>query len=124
MTAVAFLPSGSVVVTASLDGTVRAFDLVRYRNFRSMTSPHPVQFVSLAVDPAGEVQTLPHNLNPPSTCVIPPHIHLTLRYCTVPPPPTQLVPAFAPAAGRPSTATQELRAHPTPPHPTPPHPTP
>ena len=55
VTAVAFLPSGSVVVSASLDGTVRGFDLVRYRNFRTMTSPHPVQFVSLAVDPAGEV---------------------------------------------------------------------
>ena len=55
MTALAFLPSGSVVVSASLDGTVRAFDLVRYRNFRTMTAPHPVQFVSLAVDPAGEV---------------------------------------------------------------------
>ena len=58
VTAVAFLPSGSVVVSASLDGTVRAFDLVRYRNFRTMTSPHPVQFVSLAVDPAGEVRPL------------------------------------------------------------------
>lgn len=55
VTAVAFLPSGSVVVSASLDGTVRAFDLVRYRNFRTMTSPHPVQFVSLAVDPAGDL---------------------------------------------------------------------
>lgn len=59
VTAVAFLPSGSVVVSASLDGTVRAFDLVRYRNFRTMTSPHPVQFVSLAVDPAGEVRSPP-----------------------------------------------------------------
>ena len=55
VTAVAFLPSSSVVVSASLDGTVRAFDLVRYRNFRTMTAPHPVQFVSLAVDPAGKV---------------------------------------------------------------------
>lgn len=60
VTAVAFLPSGSVVVSASLDGTVRAFDLVRYRNFRTMTSPHPVQFVSLAVDPAGEVRPPMH----------------------------------------------------------------
>ena len=77
VTAVAFLPSGSVVITASLDGTVRAFDLIRYRNFRTMTSPHPVQFVSLAVDPAGEVKTPPHHLNPPSTCAIPPHTHLT-----------------------------------------------
>lgn len=55
VTAVTFLPSGSVIISASLDGTVRAFDLVRYRNFRTMTAPHPVQFASLAVDPAGEV---------------------------------------------------------------------
>ncbi|CAG9460299.1 unnamed protein product [Pedinophyceae sp. YPF-701] len=55
VTAVAFLPSGSGVVSASTDGTVRAFDLVRYRNFRTMVADKPVQFVSLAVDPAGEV---------------------------------------------------------------------
>ena len=29
--------------------------LIRYRNFRTMTSPTPVQFNCLAVDPAGEV---------------------------------------------------------------------
>ncbi len=34
---------------------VRAFDLIRYRNFRTFTSPSPVQFSSLAVDPSGEV---------------------------------------------------------------------
>mmetsp|Transcript_4564 Transcript_4564/g.6469 ORF Transcript_4564/g.6469 Transcript_4564/m.6469 type:complete len:933 (+) Transcript_4564:1-2799(+) len=45
----------SVVITSSLDGTVRAHDLHRYRNFRTYTAPTPVQFVSLAVDPAGEV---------------------------------------------------------------------
>ena len=55
VTAVAFLPSGSAVLSASLDGTVRAFDLVRYRNFRTMTSPTPMQFQSLALDPSGEV---------------------------------------------------------------------
>ncbi len=27
----------------------------RYRNFRTLTSPQPTQFVALAVDPAGEV---------------------------------------------------------------------
>lgn len=27
----------------------------RYRNFRTMTSPRPVQFACLAVDPGGEV---------------------------------------------------------------------
>lgn len=55
VSAVAFLPTGHALVSASLDGTVRAFDLMRYRNFRVLTSPDPVQFVSLAVDPTGEV---------------------------------------------------------------------
>jgi WD40 repeat protein len=31
VTALAFLPTGAAVVSASLDGTVRAFDLLRYR---------------------------------------------------------------------------------------------
>lgn len=47
--------SGHAVLSASLDGTVRAFDLVRYRNFRTLTTPQPAQFISLACDPAGEV---------------------------------------------------------------------
>ena len=47
--------SSSVVLTASLDGTVRAHDLHRYRTFRTLTTPTPVQFLSLAVDPAGEI---------------------------------------------------------------------
>ncbi|GLI62923.1 nucleolar protein, component of the U3 processome [Volvox africanus] len=55
VTAVTFLPSGAVLLSASLDGTVRAWDLVRYRNFRTMTSPSPAQYGSLAVDPGGEV---------------------------------------------------------------------
>ena len=56
VTALAFLRHSAAVVSASLDGTVRAWDLLRYRNFRTMTSPTPVQFNSLAVDPAGEVR--------------------------------------------------------------------
>lgn len=52
---VAFAKHGSVLFSASLDGTVRAYDLIRYRNFRTFTSPSPVQFSSLAVDPSGEV---------------------------------------------------------------------
>jgi periodic tryptophan protein 2 len=45
ITGVEFSPKGQVVVSASLDGTVRAFDLIRYRNFRILTSPDPnVQF--------------------------------------------------------------------------------
>ncbi len=55
VTALAFLPSGAALLSASLDGTVRAWDLVRYRNFRTLTSPTPAQYGSLAVDPAGEV---------------------------------------------------------------------
>lgn len=54
ITAVAFANS-SVVLSASLDGTVRAHDLHRYRNFRTLTTPKPVQFLSLAVDPSGEI---------------------------------------------------------------------
>lgn len=42
-------------LSASLDGSVRAFDLVRYRNFRTLTAPSAAQFISLAVDAAGEV---------------------------------------------------------------------
>lgn len=44
-----------VVFSASLDGTVRAFDLLRYRHFKTFTSPEPVQFSCLAVDPAGDI---------------------------------------------------------------------
>ncbi|XP_041934789.1 PWP2 small subunit processome component [Alosa sapidissima] len=55
VTNVTFTSSGFVVVSASLDGTVRAFDLHRYRNFRTFTSPRPAQFSSLAVDGSGEL---------------------------------------------------------------------
>mmetsp|Transcript_19339 Transcript_19339/g.41638 ORF Transcript_19339/g.41638 Transcript_19339/m.41638 type:complete len:910 (+) Transcript_19339:58-2787(+) len=54
VTAVAFANS-SVVLSSSLDGTVRAHDLYRYRTFKTFTSPTPVQFLSLAVDPSGEI---------------------------------------------------------------------
>lgn len=55
ISAVSFAKYGSVLFSASLDGTVRAYDLIRYRNFRTFTSPSPVQFSCLAVDPSGEV---------------------------------------------------------------------
>ncbi|KAJ3936214.1 MAG: WD40 repeat-like protein [Lentinula lateritia] len=56
ITGVAFARYGTnVVFSASLDGTVRAYDLVRYRNFRTFTSPSPAQFNCIAVDPSGEV---------------------------------------------------------------------
>ena len=45
----------SVLFTASLDGSVRAWDLIRYRNFRTFTAPQRTSFSCLAVDPSGEV---------------------------------------------------------------------
>lgn len=56
VTALEFSRGGTgVLFSASLDGTVRAWDLLRYRNFRTFTSPSPCQFGSLAVEPNGEV---------------------------------------------------------------------
>lgn len=48
--------ANDVIVSASMDGTVRAFDIRRYRNFRVMVGPPPRrQFGSVAVDAAGEL---------------------------------------------------------------------
>jgi len=47
--------AGKGVLSCSLDGTVRAHDLMRYKNFRTLTTPSPVQFTCLAVDSAGEI---------------------------------------------------------------------
>ena len=55
ISAVEVSKQGQILFSASLDGTVRAFDLIRYRNFRTFTSPNPVQFTCLAVDPSGEI---------------------------------------------------------------------
>lgn len=47
---------GNAVLSASSDGSVRAFDLTRYRNFRIFTSTLPeVQFNAVAVDGGGEI---------------------------------------------------------------------
>ncbi|GBG30583.1 Guanine nucleotide-binding protein subunit beta-1 [Hondaea fermentalgiana] len=56
VTALSFVgDAGNAVVSASLDGSVRAFDLVRYRNFRTMVTPTPTQLTCLAVDGQGEI---------------------------------------------------------------------
>ncbi|KAK9451542.1 WD40-repeat-containing domain protein [Limtongia smithiae] len=57
VTALEFSKRGanSVLFSASLDGSIRAWDLIRYRNFRTFTAPSRIQFSSLAVDPSGEV---------------------------------------------------------------------
>ena len=81
--ALQYIASSNCVVSASSDGTVRAFDLFRYRNFRTyfvrgfseidtatlcpwtdtydtiktgtMTTPQPCRLISIAVDSGGEV---------------------------------------------------------------------
>lgn len=55
VTQLVFSPQGKSVFSASLDGTVRAYDLVRYRNFRTFRTPDPMQFNSIALDPSGEI---------------------------------------------------------------------
>jgi len=52
---VAFVPHGRALVSASLDGTVRAFDMMRFRNFQTFVSPTPAQFGCVAVEPSGEM---------------------------------------------------------------------
>jgi len=56
VSALCFTSQGNAVLSASLDGSVRAFDLLRYRNFRTFASPDGLcQFSSLAVDSGGEI---------------------------------------------------------------------
>ncbi|KAF4518741.1 hypothetical protein B566_EDAN006144 [Ephemera danica] len=54
VTGVQFSNNRKIVMSASLDGTVRAFDMTRYRNFRTFTSPRPVQFGCVAIDFSSE----------------------------------------------------------------------
>lgn len=42
------------IVSSSYDGTVRAYDSMRYRNFKTFTSPRPVQFSCVALDSSDE----------------------------------------------------------------------
>jgi len=56
VTALCFTPQGNAILTASQDGSVRAFDLLRYRNFRTFASPDGLcQWSSVAVDSGGEI---------------------------------------------------------------------
>ena len=45
----------NAVISSSLDGTVRAFDVIRYKNFRTMTPPTPTPLQCVSVDPSGEI---------------------------------------------------------------------
>lgn len=55
VTGLTFTPNGMAVVSCSLDGTARAFDLMRYRNFRVFTTGEPTQLSCVAVDGSGEL---------------------------------------------------------------------
>ncbi|KAI4379281.1 hypothetical protein MLD38_005599 [Melastoma candidum] len=55
VTALHFMTNNNCLLSASLDGTVRAWDLLRYRNFRTFTTPSSRQFVSLTADQSGEI---------------------------------------------------------------------
>jgi periodic tryptophan protein 2 len=57
VTGIAFVPHGRAFVSCSLDGTARAFDLVRYRNFQTFVTPTPAQLTCVAIDRSGEVVT-------------------------------------------------------------------
>ena len=54
VTGIVFCTSKKVIISSSLDGTVRAFDTIRYRNFRVFTTPKPTQFSCVAVDTKAE----------------------------------------------------------------------
>lgn len=55
VTALSFV-ANDVIVSASIDGTVRAFDIRRYRNFRIMVGPPPARkFACVASDTAGDL---------------------------------------------------------------------
>ncbi|XP_043664857.1 periodic tryptophan protein 2 homolog [Vespula pensylvanica] len=51
---VLFSHNRKFIISSSLDGTVRAYDLTRYRNFKTLTSPRPVQFCCVAIDSSDE----------------------------------------------------------------------
>lgn len=57
VTGLTFTQSGRAILSSSHDGTVRAFDLIRYRNFKTLTSPRPTQFSCVSVDSSGELVT-------------------------------------------------------------------
>lgn len=56
ITALQFIPTkGNAVLSASLDGTVRAYDLIKYRNFRTLKANKPTQFSCLSIEQGGDI---------------------------------------------------------------------
>merc|ERR1711953_693747 len=46
---------GFALASSSKDGTVRVYDLRRYRNFRTLTTPTPQRLSDVSSDPGGEI---------------------------------------------------------------------
>ena len=38
-----------------MDGTVKAFDLIKYRNFRTFKPPKAASFISVSIDISGDI---------------------------------------------------------------------
>ncbi|TKR77582.1 hypothetical protein L596_018524 [Steinernema carpocapsae] len=55
VSAICWTQSGKAILSASLDGTVRANDMKRYRNFRTLVCPEQTQLGTLCTDDAGEL---------------------------------------------------------------------
>ncbi|XP_059059987.1 periodic tryptophan protein 2 homolog [Achroia grisella] len=55
VTSIVFSANKKFFVSSSLDGTVRCYDLTRYRNFRTLTSTTLVQFSCAALDASSEL---------------------------------------------------------------------
>ena len=53
--ALVFTTNEKVVLSASLDGTVKAHDLLRYRHFRTFVTPTPCQILSLATNASSTI---------------------------------------------------------------------
>jgi periodic tryptophan protein 2 len=51
ITDIKFMPKKfNAIITSSVDGTVRAFDLIKYKNFRTLKPNKPTQFTCVAID--------------------------------------------------------------------------
>ena len=56
ITDIKFMPKkGNAILTSSQDGTVRAFDLVKYKNFRTLKPNKQTQLTCLAIESSGDI---------------------------------------------------------------------
>jgi periodic tryptophan protein 2 len=56
ITDIKFMPKkGNAILTSSQDGTVRAFDLVKYKNFRTLKPNKHTQLTCLAIEASGDI---------------------------------------------------------------------